>query len=49
MVSSSGFMSIEGNTNSNGGREGIEVAEKARDYNFYDKNGLCLKGFITLA
>ena len=49
MVSSSGFMSIEGNTNSQGGREGIEVAEKARDYNFYDKNGLCLKGFITLA
>lgn len=48
MVSSSGFMSIEGNTNDSGGREGIEVAEKARDYNYYDKEGLCLKGFISL-
>lgn len=43
-----GFKSIEGNTNSEGGREGIEVAEKEREYNFYDKNGLALKGFISL-
>lgn len=41
------FKSIEGNSNESGGREGIEVAVKTRKYNYFDKNGLCLKGFIT--
>lgn len=40
------FLSMEGNTNSQGGREGIEVAEKKREYNFYNENGLRLLGFI---
>jgi hypothetical protein len=40
------FMTIEGNTNSTGGREGIEVAEKIRRLNFDARNGLVLKGFI---
>jgi hypothetical protein len=40
------FYSMEGNTNSQGGREGIEVAEKKRDYDFYKNNGLRLLGFI---
>lgn len=39
---------IEGNTNSSGGREGIEVAQKRRTYNFDDRNGLCLLGFIKM-
>ena len=37
---------IEGNTNSSGGREGIEVAEKMRDLDFTVKKGLVLKGFV---
>lgn len=38
---------IEGNTNSSGGREGIEVAKKIRPLNFDPKvNGLVLLGFI---
>lgn len=38
---------IEGNTNSQGGREGIEVTKKIRGYDFLPKkNGLVLKGFI---
>lgn len=37
---------VEGNTNSKGGREGIEVAEKRRRLSFDVTNGLCLKGFI---
>lgn len=41
------FVSMEGNTNSSGGREGIEVARKKRTYNFFDNDGLCVKGFIT--
>ena len=41
------FKSIEGNGNSSGGREGIEVVEMVRKYNYFDKDGLCLKGFIT--
>lgn len=41
------FTSIEGNSNDAGGREGIEVAVKTRKYNYFDKDGLCLKGFIT--
>jgi len=40
------FKSIEGNTNSLGGREGIEVAEKKRTYNWNSNNGLRLIGFI---
>lgn len=40
------FLSMEGNTNSQGGREGIEVAEKKREYDFYKENGLRLIGFI---
>jgi hypothetical protein len=40
------FNSIEGNTNANGGREGIEVAQRKRLLNFDVKNGLVLKGFI---
>lgn len=40
------FKSIEGNSNDAGGREGIEVAVKTRTYNYFDKEGLCLKGFI---
>jgi len=41
------FVAIEGNGNSSGGREGIEVVRKKRTYNNFDKDGLCLKGFIT--
>ena len=41
------FKTIEGNTNSQGGREGIEVAEKTRLLDFSPKTrGLVLKGFI---
>ena len=42
------FKSIEGNTNSQGGREGIEVAEKTRYVNYLDQNGLVVKGFVSL-
>ena len=37
---------MEGNTNSEGGREGIEVARKRRKVDFSIKKGLVLKGFI---
>lgn len=37
---------IEGNTNSKGGREGIEVAEKIRRLSFDVRSGLVVKGFI---
>jgi len=38
---------IDGNTNSEGGREGIEVAEMSRDFDFSPKQkGLVLLGFI---
>ena len=42
------IITIEGNTNSKGGREGIEVAEKIRNLDFETegKTGLILKGFI---
>lgn len=40
------FDTLEGNTNSKGGREGIEVAEKERDYDYYTENGLRLIGFV---
>lgn len=41
------FKAIEGNSNEAGGREGIEVSVKTRTYNYSDKQGLCLKGFIS--
>lgn len=41
------FTAIEGNTNASGGREGIEVARKVRPFNYDEKDGLILKGFIT--
>jgi hypothetical protein len=41
------FHTVEGNTNSSGGREGVEVAEKLRPLDFEKKEyGLVLKGFI---
>ena len=46
-VSESGFISVEGNTNASGGREGIEVAKKNRSYKFYEPDGLQLMGFIN--
>ncbi len=46
-VKADGFITIEGNTNDSGGREGIEVAEKERGYNWNVTNGLRLKGFIS--
>lgn len=50
VVSASGdtFSSVEGNTNSTGGREGFEVALKARNIKKV-KNGLQVLGFITLS
>lgn len=42
------FITIEGNTSEKGGREGVEVAEKERSYNYNVNNGLRLKGFIYL-
>jgi len=42
------YKSIEGNTNSLGGREGIEVAEKTRSVNYSVTNGLRLVGFIKV-
>jgi len=41
------FTSIEGNSNSASGREGIEVSRKERDYNYSKQDGLGVKGFIT--
>jgi hypothetical protein len=40
-----GFIAVEGNTNSSGGREGIEVAQKVRDFS-KPVTGLRLRGFI---
>jgi len=48
-VNPENFTSIEGNTNSEGGVEGYEVAERKREYAFQVNNGLRLKGFISLA
>lgn len=42
------FKSIEGNTNSTGGREGFEVAEKDRKVLADVRNGLKVLGFIQL-
>lgn len=41
------FQCIEGNTNANGGREGIEVANRKRRDNSKALNGLLLQGFIV--
>lgn len=38
--------SIDGNTNSNGSREGVEVASRTRVNNLGEKKGLVLIGFI---
>jgi len=44
------FETIEGNTNNDeGSREGYEVAERTRKYNWNTTNGLRLKGFISIA
>lgn len=40
------FYTIEGNTNAHGGREGIEVAAKTRQYDWNENDGLRLLGFI---
>ena len=37
---------IEGNTNAAGSREGDQVAKKMRRYDFNNKHGLCLEGFV---
>jgi len=47
IVDSTTFKSVEGNTNDQGGREGIEVAEKTRKTNNpFSSKGLNIKGFI---
>lgn len=48
-VNKDSFTCIEGNTNGNGGREGIEVARRIRKYNFNNRNGLVLQGFVIPA
>lgn len=40
------FETVEGNSNSKGEREGIEVASKKRTYSFNTNTGLRLVGFI---
>lgn len=40
------FTTLEGNSNSEGGREGIEVARQERSLDFDNDNGLRLLGFI---
>lgn len=40
------FTTLEGNSNSSGGREGIEIARQERGYDFAKENGLQLMGFI---
>lgn len=41
------IVTVEGNTNSSGGREGIEVAMKIRNLDFTNNNGLRMLGFIA--
>jgi hypothetical protein len=42
-----GYMvTVEGNTNAAGSREGDMVAKKTRKYNFTSTNGLALEGFV---
>jgi hypothetical protein len=45
-VSFTHFHSIEGNTNDSGEREGYEVAGRKRRFNYHDKDGLVLLGFV---
>jgi hypothetical protein len=40
------MLTVEGNTNSSGSREGDTVARKVRKYNFVVSSGLALEGFI---
>lgn len=40
------FVTYEGNSNDEGGREGIEVAKLTRQYNYDADQGLVLLGFI---
>jgi len=42
------FKSIEGNTNRQGRREGEVVREQLHGYNWHEKNGLRLLGFIKI-
>ena len=42
------FKSIEGNTNREGHREGEVVREQLHGYNWHEKNGLRLLGFIKV-
>ena len=42
------FATIEGNTNDSGGREGIEVGQMERKYDWTNTNGLRLRGFIHI-
>ena len=37
---------MEGNTNTAGGREGIEVGRLRREVNYEKKRGLVLRGFV---
>lgn len=48
-VNVNNFHTIEGNTNLSVSNDGIEVAEKVREYNFTNNNGLRLKGFVRFA
>lgn len=47
VISSKEFMSIEGNTNSAGSREGDSVQEKSRTIRSDVQNGLQVIGFVT--
>ena len=40
------FLTMEGNTNEQGSREGQGVYEKKREYDFYKNNGLRILGFV---
>jgi hypothetical protein len=43
------FTTVEGNTNDQGGSEGYIVAEKTRNFNYSETDGLRLIGFIRIA
>ncbi len=43
------FTTVEGNTNTTGGSEGYEVAEKTRSFDYDKNNGLRLIGFLRIA
>lgn len=45
-IKENNFRTFEGNSNQDGGREGIEVASLYRDYDFGKDKGLRLLGFI---